>query len=170
MADFSPQDLLDAAKKRFGATELEMRIRGQQASDVDAEAELLEIAKGVYAKARGAAAASVGWPIPGKAEDGTPFKEKWPPELLQKSLDLFRYRTGAGLSEVPAHERRMGQTAEKYFDEIQRGSMSMAIGGTTDLTAPAPISARDRDGTGLLPGIPDQENMHEAFTDRAWNG
>ena len=163
MADFGATGLLEQAKQRFGENQLQLRMRGALTDDTLANAELLEIADSVVGRARVAAAASVGWPLPGQDAGGTPYREKWPTDFLQRALDLFKYRTGAGLEEMSDHERRMGTAAEKYFDEVQKGVIGVGIGGATDVGPASPTSARDRSGKSNVAGVPDQENSFEVL-------
>jgi hypothetical protein len=138
-------------------------MRGALTDTGLADAELLDIAASVVGRARAAAAASVGWPLPGMDDEGNLYREKWPADFLQRALDLFKYRTGAGLEEMSEHERRMGTAAERYFDEVQKGVIGVGIGGATDVGPASPASARNRDGSSNVLGVPDQVNSFEAL-------
>lgn len=163
MADFGAAGLLEQANQRFGQPQLRLRMRGALTSTVLADAELLDIAASVVSRAQVAAAASVGWPLPGQNDANVPYREAWPSDFLQRALDLFKYRTGAGLEEMSDHERRMGTAAEKYFDEVQKGVIGVGIGGATDVGPASPSMARERDGRSNIYGVPDQENSFEVL-------
>ncbi|MDQ5870604.1 MAG: hypothetical protein M3547_00140 [Acidobacteriota bacterium] len=160
--DFGAEELLEQAQERFGKNQLRLRMRGAPTESL-ADDELLDIAESVVGRAQVAAAASVGWPLPGQPTGGPPYREKWPADFLQRALDLFKYRTGAGLEEMSEHERRMGTAAERYFDEVQKGVVGVGIGGTTDVGPASPSMARERGGRSNVSGVPDQENSFDVL-------
>jgi hypothetical protein len=193
VADYDAEDLLSDAKKRFGADVLENRMRGQVGDANAAEVELGKIASSVVARARSACmGAGIGWPLPGfwpadpggvdaEAPDpsqadaatdsvaGKPYREVWPQDLLQHALELFNWRTQSGLDRIPDQALRVGQLAEKFFDKLEAGNVSIGTGTPGDIVDSPVLIARNRDGTSNIAGIPDRRTMLDTFTGWGWD-
>lgn len=165
MPDFSAQNLVDAAKQRYGDTTLRRRMRGahpnEESIDTNAaDAELVEIANSVLGTIEAAAHDSeTSWPLP------SPYNETWPGELFQKALELFDYRTKSGLPKISEHALRLGMEAEKYFKGLASGEHTWNIGLTEDIPKMEPVGSRERDGTSLVAGVSDRVNVLEDMHD-----
>jgi hypothetical protein len=174
MTDYASDGLLADGKERYGESALRNRIssgRTPALSESDADAELLEIAESVYARVRAAAIATVAWPLPGSDDDGNLYREKWPRNVFQRALELFNWRSQAGMLGVSEEQRRIGLAAEKFFDDLEHGLLSWAIGGTTDAGTGKVTAARNRDGTSNLTGVSSRtrETMLDAFRGGGWD-
>lgn len=189
MAEFTAAAFLDAAKKRYGTDALRRRVRGAQQTEGStnaalADVELLKIAASVIGRVQAAARASVGWPLQGTwpagsldetltppANDigGVAYSDRWPTELLQRALELFNWRTQAQLEQVSDHAMQIGRTAEKYFDQVESGGISLNLGIDTDVGDPEPLAARDRSGAALRDGYTDRSNVLESLEGYGWD-
>lgn len=172
---FTAEDLLEAAKERFGEEKLQLRMRGALVAGVidstKADDELLEVAEGVYAVVRAAAMPSVGWPFPGEDDDGLLYAEKWPGNVFQMALDLFNYRAWSDYEAISDTEAERGKSAEKFFRELEKGLIGLGIGGDTDVSAAVMLSARDRTGAPVILGLqyPDTPNLLDNLRAAGWN-
>jgi hypothetical protein len=179
---FTPQQLVAAAKTRYGASILQGRMRGAAGNSTAADAELVKIANGVISRIIAACAPSVGWPLPGvwpagSVDDdgvtnisGTPYTNIWPKNLLQVALDLFNWRTLSGLDEASSQQRLTGQAAEQFFQSVEEGTIGLGLSVNTEVSPPEPFAARNRDGTSNVDDVPDREPVTDTFSGRAWNG
>lgn len=163
MADFSAEDLVDLAKKRYGAAILRTRMRGAGGDATLADAELLAIATSVFSRVKVAASAQNSWPF------SALYAEAWPENLLQNAMDLFNWRTLSGLDSASENQRLVGKAAEDYFQKVQSGAIPLGVGGDRDTSTPTPVAARGRDGSSNLTGIPDRENTLDAFRGLGWD-
>ena len=177
---FTAEAFLAIAEERYGQAVLRDRMRGGSTTQ-EKDTELLRVAFSVLGRVQVAASASCGWPLPGvwpsgsvDAADndisGLAYSDIWPADLLQRALDLFNWRTLAGLEQASDNQRRVGQAAEKYFDSLENGSLSLGLGVPADEKSGTPIAARNRDGSSNVSGVCDQENVLDTFRGRAWNG
>lgn len=175
---FEAQDLVDIAKRRFGETKLRERMRSDDASDADDQ--LLRIAQSVLSRVQAAASTSVGWPFPGTWPDGSfdgvgedisnePYTDVWPENLLQNALDLFQWRTVAGLEQATDNQRRVGVAAEAYFVAVGSGEIGLGLASTTEAGSPGFLAARNRDGSSNIGSVPDQDNALDIFTGESWD-
>jgi len=179
---FSPSDFLDRAFTRYGEQVLRDRMRGANGDPDTADRELYRIAKSVFGRVQAACTPSIGWPLPGVwpagslEDDGTTsiageaYADRWPDNLLQNALDLFNWRTVAGLDAASDNQRQVGKLAEAYFAAVETGSLTVGIGGDTDVSEPLPAVARNRDGSSNVSGVPDRENTLDIFSGSAWDG
>ena len=177
---FGAPELLAVAKKRFGEDILRSRMLGSAATASDQDRELTRIALSVVGRVQAAVTPSVGWPIPevwpvgsldenGNNLGGVAFKDRWPYDLLQHALELFNWRTLSGSQEVSEQQRRIGAMAERYFDELARGLISLGIGGMLEVAGAEVLIARNRDGSSNIAGIPDTDPVLDTFHDFAWD-
>jgi len=109
MAEFTSADLLGYAKKRYLEDILRARMTGARGNAEFADVELTKIAESVVGRIRNAAQASVGWPVLVTAN------------VLQRALELFNWRTQQGLEAVSIDQRKIGEAAEKFFDDLAEG-------------------------------------------------
>jgi hypothetical protein len=179
---FSAEDLLYAAKQRFGEEILRARV-APQGSEGDKETELLKIARSVVARVQGAAEQADSWPLPGRWPvdsvspiDGTtdisdvPFQYVWPDDLMQRALDLFDWRTYQGLEVIPQSKVSAGKEAEKYFFNVSRGIEALAVGGPGEPSSGRPLVSRDRQGRTLIAdGSYDRLNVLDSFRFHGWD-
>jgi hypothetical protein len=180
MADFSAADLVTAAKSRFGEKVLREKMRGAESDFEKADIELRKIGAAVISRIQASVGASVGWPLPGEWPDGsvdpdgedisgTPYSEIWPPLVLEFALWIFNKWAASGYSEIPKNIEMLGTLAEKYLEQVQAGAVGVSIGGTTDVTVPEPLMARDREGISRVAGVPDRDNTLGAFLGGGWD-
>lgn len=170
MNDFSAEDLLEFAKSRYGEDVLRRRMLGAGGDVGNADEELLEIAQGVVDRVRIAAQQSVGWPFPGKDPDtDVAYRKVWPKNLFQRTLELFNWRTLDGQESISTDQRKIGEAAEAYFSGLASGSGSWGIFGSTDAGSPAPIAARNRDGSSNLGSVPDRRNLLDDLRGAGWD-
>ena len=178
---FEPNDLLEAAKSRFGDSILQNRVAPTGDSS-DKEAELIKIAHSVYSRVRASLQANIGWPVPGKWPlgsldydgstdiSGQNFSDRWPDDLIQHALELFDWRTYAGAEAPPTEKRKLAELAEKYFQGLSDGTIGLGVGTDTDTGPPDPIAARDRQGRSLLAdGSPDRRTLMDDFIGGGWD-
>lgn len=179
---FSAQHLLTTAYLRFGPKVLQSRV-SPTGSQTDKELELLKIAQSVISRVQGAAEQADSWPLPGAWPEGSvspidghtdiagePFTDIWPADLLQRALELFDYRTYAGLEAVPATKSSIGKGAEKYFFDIARGVEALTVGGAGEPTSGTPLSSRDRAGNDLLgDGAQNRKPLLDTFHGGGWD-
>jgi hypothetical protein len=169
---FDADALLALAKARYGEAQLRDRMRGAAGNASAADAELLAIAASVVSRVKNAAV-QVGWPLPGRWPADSPnagelFADAWPENLLQNALDLFNWRTLSGLEGASDSQRHVGQSAERFFDAVEKGGSALGVGGPTDTATPAPVAARNRAGDALIPGPADRSNVLDVFGKNSW--
>lgn len=170
MADFAASDLVTLAKARYGEAVLRSNMRGAGGDSTLADAELLEISYSVMERVRNVAQVSVGWPLPGTNPDtGIPYKEAWPANVLQHSLELFRWRTLSTMENISADQRKIGEAAEKFFDGLEEGVDAWGIGGSSDAAPSQPLMARARDGSAIMGGITDRRNLLDELQGGGWD-
>jgi hypothetical protein len=175
-------DLLAAAIARFGQSPLEQRV-APGASGAAKEIQLTMIAQSAISAIQGALQASSGWPIQGtwpagsvSPLDGTTdvggelYQDVWPADLVEQALQLFDFRTYAGLEIIPAEKLKIGTMAAKYLVDLARGAVGISTGTTTDISVAVPIAARGRDGTNqLADGGADMPRVLDNFDGRGWD-
>ncbi len=182
MSDFSPQNLVEEAKRLYGEDTLRTRVYPDAPAPEDADRELLRIARTVVSRVAAAAGSGVGWPLPGVWPEGSvniddvsiagkAYREIWPDDLLQRALELFNFRTYGGFEgDVAPKIRDEGAAAEKFFLNLAKGVIGLGLGVDTDVSSARPISARDRQGRNLLgDGAADMPRMLDTFNGRGWD-
>jgi hypothetical protein len=158
MAEFTGSDLLTYAKARYLQQVLRDRIAGAAGDNTLADLELLKIAESVVGRVRSAAQISVGWPVVVTAN------------VLQHALELFNWRTLQGREAIAADQRKIGEAAEKFFDDLGQGAEAWGVESAADVgTPPAPVAARARDGSALIGTISDRPNLFEELSGPGWN-
>lgn len=180
---YSPTDFLERAFTRYNETVLRNRMRGAQGDADTADRELYRIAKSVFGRVQEACASSVGWPLPGtwpagSTDDdgttsiaGTAYSERWPDNLLQRALDLFNWRTVAGLDEASDNQRKVGQDAEKWFTDLENGNVALGLAGdgASENGTGEPVAARERNGDSNVTGACDKPNLLDDFRRGGWD-
>ncbi len=156
MAEFAAADLLTQAKLRYKEAILRNRMRGA-ADATAADAELTKIAESVIGRVRSAAQASVGWPVLVTAN------------VLQRAMELFNWRTLNGQEVVSQDQRRVGESAEAYFNRLEDGSEAWGIESSADVSPSKPIAARSRDGSALISSLSDRRNIYDELKDGGWD-
>jgi len=158
MSEFTGSDLLDYAKKRYLEQVLRDRMRGAAGDTAKADIELLKIAESVVGRVRSAAQISVGWPVLVTAN------------VLQHALELFNWRTFQGLDSIGVDQRKIGEAAEKFFDDLGQGAEAWGIESVADVgTPPTPAAARARDGSALIDTLSDRRNLFGELSGAGWD-
>jgi hypothetical protein len=174
-------DLVALATSAFGASALKSGLTG--ASDTDAA--LAIAAEGVRARVQSACSARIGWPLPGvwpagsvdprnpgtALSSGTTYADVWPADLFAHAIGLLLWRTQNAIEGQSSDQRKVGQSHEQYFNDLESGKVGLGIGGTTDKGPNIPIAARDFTGKALITGIPDRISITTKFEgDPFWEG
>jgi len=158
MAEFTSANLLEYAKARYGEAVLRQAIQGAGGDTGLADIELQKIAESVIGRVRSAAQASgVGWPVVVTAN------------VLQRALELFRWRTLAGYELVSTDLRKTGEAAERYFDDLAESAEAWGIDSTADVGPAIPLAARDRAGDALISSIENRRNLLDELKDGGWD-
>ena len=183
MADFSASDLYTAAVARYRQDVLRNRMRGAAGNSNDADKELLRLANATFSQVAAAASTFFGWPLSGLwpagsvDQDGSSdisgkkYSEVWPFILFQKALELFNWKTLAGLENVSIAQQKVGASVEAWFSRLSQGGEPLGTGTTFDVGERAPISARDRQGNLNFPnmGGQAQDNVLDVFWGIGWD-